>query len=83
MKFEEKVKLLEQYISELEKDDVDLDNAIEKYTEAMKLVKECDKELKNIEAKVTKIVSQNNEEKDFEIEWLLILFFVYFNKNGK
>lgn len=68
MKFEEKVKLLEQYISELEKDDVDLDNAIEKYTEAMKLVKECDKELKNIEAKVTKIVSQNNEEKDFEIE---------------
>lgn len=68
MKFEEKVKLLEQYISELEKDDVDLDNAINKYTEAMKLVKECDKELKEIEAKVTKIVSSNNEEKDFEIE---------------
>ena len=68
MKFEEKVKLLEQYISELEKDDVDLDNAINKYTEAMKLVKECDKELKEIEAKVTKIVSANNEEKDFEIE---------------
>ena len=68
MKFEEKVKLLEQYISELEKDDVDLDNAINKYTEAMKLVKECDKELKEIETKVTKIVSSNNEEKDFEIE---------------
>ena len=68
MKFEEKVKLLEQYISELEKDDVDLDNAINKYTEAMKLVKECDKELKEIEEKVTKIVSSNNEEKDFEIE---------------
>ena len=68
MKFEEKVKLLEQYISELEKDDVDLANAINKYTEAMKLVKECDKELKEIEAKVTKIVSSNNEEKDFEIE---------------
>jgi len=68
MKFEEKVKLLEQYINELEKDDVDLDNAINKYTEAMKLVKECDKELKEIEAKVTKIVSSNNEEKDFEIE---------------
>jgi len=79
MKFEEKVKLLEQYISELEKDDVDLDNAINKYTEAMKLVKECDKELKEIEAKVTKIVSSNNEEKDFEIEWFIILFlFNYF-----
>lgn len=68
MKFEEKVRLLEQYISELEKDDVDLDNAINKYTEAMKLVKECDKELKEIEVKVAKIVSSNNEEKDFEIE---------------
>ena len=68
MKFEKKVRLLEQYISELEKDDVDLDNAINKYTEAMKLVKECDKELKEIEVKVAKIVSSNNEEKDFEIE---------------
>jgi len=74
MKFEEKVKLLEQYINELEKDDVDLDNAINKYTEAMKLVKECDKELKEIEAKVTKIVSSNNEEKDFEIEWFTFYF---------
>lgn len=68
MKFEEKLKTLETYISELEKDDVDLDNAINKYTEAMKLVKECDKELKEIENRVTKIVSDNNEEKDFEIE---------------
>ena len=68
MKFEEKLETLETYISELEKDDVDLDNAINKYTEAMKLVKECDKELKEIENRVTKIVSDNNEEKDFEIE---------------
>lgn len=68
MKFEEKLKTLETYISELEKDDVDLDNAINKYTEAMKLVKECDKELKEIENRVTKIVSDNNIEKDFEIE---------------
>ena len=34
----------------------------------MKLVKECDKELKDIEIKVTKIVSENNELKDFEVE---------------
>ena len=47
---------------------LDLDNAINKYTEAMKLVKECDKELKDIEIKVTKIVSENNELKDFEVE---------------
>ena len=68
MKFEDKVKKLEEYIKELENDDLDLDNAINKYTEARKLVKECDKELKDIEIKVTKIVSENNELKDFEVE---------------
>ena len=68
MKFEDKVKKLEEYIKELENDDLDLDNAINKYTEAMKLVKECDKELNDIEIKVTKIVSENNELKDFEVE---------------
>lgn len=68
MKFEDKVKKLEEYIKELENDDLDLDNAINKYIEAMKLVKECDKELKDIEIKVTKIVSENNELKDFEVE---------------
>ena len=68
MKFEDKVKKLEEYIKELENDDLDLDNAINKYTEAMKLGKECDKELKDIEIKVTKIVSENNELKDFEVE---------------
>ena len=68
MKFEDKVKKLEEYIKELENDDLDLDNEINKYTEAMKLVKECDKELKDIEIKVTKIVSENNELKDFEVE---------------
>ena len=43
MKFEDKVKKLEEYIKELENDDLDLYNEINKYTEAMKLVKECDK----------------------------------------
>ena len=38
-----------------------------KYTEAMKLVKECDSELKNIETKVNKIVNENGKLEDFEI----------------
>ena len=37
---------------ELEKGDIDLDSSIEKYTKAMKLVKECDTELKNVEEKI-------------------------------
>ena len=67
-KFEDKVAELEEIISTLENGDVALDESIKKYTEAMKLVKECDDELKNIEEKVNKIVSENGELKDFEIE---------------
>ena len=67
-KFEDKVKDLEDIISALESGDVSLDESIKKYTEAMKLVKECDDELKGIEDKVSKIVSENGELKDFEIE---------------
>ena len=36
-KFEDKLKELENLVSELEKGDVSLDDAIEKYTSAMKL----------------------------------------------
>ena len=34
----------------------------------MKLVKECDSELKDIEEKVNKIVSENGELEDFEVK---------------
>lgn len=67
-KFEDKVKDLEEIINALESGDVSLDESIKKYTEAMKLVKECDDELKGIEDKVNKIVSENGELKDFEVE---------------
>lgn len=67
-KFEEKVSELEEIISVLESGDVPLDESIKKYTEAMKLVKECDTELKNIEEKVNKIVSENGDLEDFEVK---------------
>ena len=65
-KFEDKVKELEEIVATLENGDVSLDDSINKYTEAMKLVKECDDELKNIEEKVNKIVNENGELEDFE-----------------
>lgn len=68
MKFEEKIKQLEKYVSELEKDDVDLDSAIKKYTEAMTLIKECDEELKNVEKKIAKIVTENEKIEEFKLE---------------
>lgn len=66
-KFEDKINELDTIINELENGEIDLDDAINKYTKAMKLIKECDTELKNIEEQVNKIVSENNEIEDFEV----------------
>lgn len=68
VKFEEKIKNLEEIINELENGEIDLDESIEKYTKAMKLVKECDTELKNVEKQVSKLVTVNGEEENFEID---------------
>ena len=65
-KFEDKIKELEEIISTLENGDCDLDDSITKYTEAMKLVKECDEELKQIEEKVNKIVTEDGSVEEFE-----------------
>ena len=67
-KFEEKITELEKIINELENGEIDLDESINKYMMAMKLVKECDEKLKNIEEQVNKMVLENGEYKDFELE---------------
>lgn len=68
LKFEDKIQMLEQIVNELENDDVNLDESIDKYTKAMALVKECDFELKNIEEKIAKIVNNDGTLEDFNIE---------------
>ncbi|MDD3187013.1 MAG: exodeoxyribonuclease VII small subunit [Bacilli bacterium] len=67
VKFEENIKELETIINELENGNVDLEESIEKYTKAMKLVAVCDKKLKTIEKQISKIVTDNGIE-DFKIE---------------
>lgn len=67
-KFEDKLNELEKIVSELEKGEIDLDSAIEKYTNAMKLVKECSEKLKNAEENVNKILNENGKEEDFTVE---------------
>lgn len=67
IKFEDKLNELEKMVNELEKGDVDLDDAINKYTNAMKLAKECSEKLKNAEENVNKILTENGEE-DFRVE---------------
>ena len=67
IKFEDKLNRLEKMVNELEKGDVDLDDAINKYTNAMKLAKECSDSLKSAEENVNKILTENGEE-DFKVE---------------
>ena len=67
-KFEEKIAELEKIIDGLENGNIDLDESIEKYTKAMKLVKECDEKLKSIEQQVNQIVSENGKLEPFELD---------------
>lgn len=67
-KFEEKLNNLEKMVLELESGNVDLDDAIDKYTKAMKLAKECSLKLKNAEENVNKILKENGVEEDFIVE---------------
>lgn len=66
--FEEKIKRLELIVSELERGDVDLDEAIDKYTEAMKLSKECSDKLTEVTERVNKILTDNGKLEDFEVK---------------
>lgn len=65
-KFEEKLESLEEIVKELEEGNVDLDDAINKYTEAMKIAKECSEKLDNATKAVNKILNESGELEDFK-----------------
>ena len=66
--FEEKIGELETIVKELESGEVNLDDAIEKYTTAMKLAKECSDKLNSATEKVNKILKENGSLEEFKIE---------------
>jgi len=66
--FEENLQNLELLVKELETGNVPLEDAINKYTEAMELAKDCSDKLSVATAKVNKILSSDGELKDFEVK---------------
>ena len=66
-KFEELITELEVIVKELESGNDDLEKSIEKYTEAMKMVKICNDKLKNATESVNKILKDNDILEPFEI----------------
>lgn len=67
-KFETKLTKLEKIVKDLEAGDIDLDEAITKYTEAMKLAKECSDKLTKAEQQVNKILTENGKLEDFDLD---------------
>jgi len=66
--FEEELTELEGIVKELESGNVSLDDAINKYGDAMKLAKNCSDKLNNATEKVNKILKDNGMLEDFTIE---------------
>lgn len=65
--FEVAIKELEKIIQDLESGDVNLDDSINKYCEAMKLIEYCEGKLKNANKTINKIVGEDGKLEDFDV----------------
>lgn len=65
-KFEENMKKLETIATDLENDELSLDESVKKFEEGMKVAKDCKKMLDEAEKKIT-ILLEDSEE-DFKAE---------------
>jgi exodeoxyribonuclease VII small subunit len=66
--FEENITSLETIVKDLENGNVPLDDAINKFNEAMKLAKSCNDKLTSAEDNINKILKENGKLEDFQIE---------------
>ena len=66
--FEENIKELEDIVNRLESGDIPLDDAIKEFNKAMTLVKSCDEKLKEAKDSISKIVKENGEIIDFNLD---------------
>ena len=65
--FEKALQELESIIKDLESGSIPLEEAINKYTDAMNLVKICQEKLDKATKQVNKIVNENNGLEDFVV----------------
>ncbi|WP_405285792.1 exodeoxyribonuclease VII small subunit [Methanobrevibacter sp.] len=67
LSFEESLEKLEEIVSKLENGDVPLDDAIDEFNNAMQLVKICENKLSKAEESIAKIVQDNGQTEDFNV----------------
>ncbi len=68
LSFEENLNQLEAIVKNLESGNVPLDDAIDEFNKAMKIVKICDEKLKNAEDSIHKILNKDGKLEDFSVE---------------
>lgn len=66
IKFEEAMQQLEEIVTNLERGDVPLEEALEQFQKGVGLSKLCKETLQNAEETLTKMVDENGEETLFE-----------------
>ena len=66
LKFEEAMQQLEEIVTNLERGDVPLEEALDQFQKGVSLSKFCKETLQNVEQTLTKIVDENGNEKLFE-----------------
>lgn len=64
LNFEEAMKRLEEIAQELEKGDLDLDQAVKKFEEGMALSKKCNEILQEAEKRITILIQEDGEIKE-------------------
>lgn len=61
LNFETAMKQLEEIANQLERNDLDLDKAVEKFEEGMKLSKKCSEILENAEKKIIILINDGKD----------------------
>lgn len=64
--FEQSLQQLEQIVSQLERGDVPLEEALSAFKQGMVLSKQCKEQLENAEKTLAKMMTDANEEVPFE-----------------
>ena len=68
MKFEEAMKQLEETVKKLESGETTLDESMDLFEKGVGLSRTCQKLLQEAQLKVTKLISETDEEVEFDTE---------------
>ena len=68
MKFEDAIKELEETVKKLESGETTLDESMELFEKGVSLSRTCQKLLDEAQLKITKLLSANGEEVEFDTE---------------